>query len=88
MAVNIYYRILTCGSTVDEAAGYFIALERACQTQLLAESACANGIEKQYVGTEEAEFTCRALTKPAVMFMQVVPEYDLSVALSNGACLE
>lgn len=82
------FRILTCGGTVDEAVAYFIALERACHNQILAESACANGIEKRYVGKEEAEFTCLSLTKPAVMFMQYAPEYDLEVALSNGALLK
>lgn len=67
---------------------YFIALERACQNQILAEAAAANGIEKRYVGKEEAEFTCKSLTKPAVMFMQYAPEYDLEVALSDGAFLK
>lgn len=40
------------------------------------------------MGKEEAEFTCLSLTKPAVMFMQYAPEYDLEVALSNGALLK
>lgn len=31
--------IITTGETVDEAAWWFIALERACQAQLLAEAA-------------------------------------------------
>ena len=79
---------MTCGGTVDEAVAYFIALERACHNQILADSAAANGIEKRYVGKEEAEFTCQSLTKPAVMFMQYAPEYDLEVALSNGTFLK
>jgi ribulose-5-phosphate 4-epimerase/fuculose-1-phosphate aldolase len=32
--------LLTVGRTVDEAAWWFIALERSCQTQLLAEAVC------------------------------------------------
>jgi len=32
--------LLTVGKTVDEAAWWFIALERSCQTQLLAEAVC------------------------------------------------
>jgi len=82
------HRILTCGGTVDEAIAYFIALERACQNQILAESAAANGIAKRYVGGEEAEFTCKSLTRPAVMYMQYAPEYDLELALSDGAFLK
>lgn len=81
-------RILTTGGTVDEAVAYFIALERACHNQILAEAACANGIQKRYVGTEEAVFTCKSLTKPEVMFMQYKPEYDLEIVLSGGEFLK
>ena len=46
--------ILTCGQSVGEAAGFYIALERACQAQLLAEAAAANGLPKRYIGEKEA----------------------------------
>jgi hypothetical protein len=73
---------------VDEAAAYFIALERACHNQILAESAASNGIPKRYVDKEAAEFTCKATSTAGCAYMQFQPEYDLTVALSNGEVLE
>lgn len=84
----MYYRILTAGGTVDEAAAFFVALERACQAQILAEAAAANGIKKKYVGEEEAKFTKKGSGSPAVMFMQFKPEYDLLVAETGGSFLQ
>lgn len=46
--------LLTTGSTVDEAAYLFTLLERTCEVQLMVESA---GIEKKFVGDQEAEYT-------------------------------
>lgn len=76
----VFFRLLTCGSTVDEAAAYFIALERACANQIMAESAAANGIPKRYVGEEEAEYTFKCTGTPACAYMQFKPEFDLTVA--------
>ncbi|KAJ5116041.1 hypothetical protein N7456_000389 [Penicillium angulare] len=76
--------ILTCGGTVDEAAAFFIALEQACQAQLLAEAAAANGLPKKFVGDEEAKFTKEGSGSPAVMFMQFKPEYDLLLHETGG----
>ena len=81
-------RLLTCGSTVDEATAYFIALERACQNQIMAESAAANGIPKKYVGHEEAEYTYKCTATPGCAYMQFQPEFDLTVELSGGKVLE
>ncbi|KAL2205993.1 class 2 aldolase adducin domain-containing protein [Sarocladium strictum] len=80
--------LLTCGSTVDEAVAYFIALERACANQILAESAAANGIPKKIVGDEEAQYTYDCTATPGCAFMQFQPEFDLTVELSNGKVLE
>lgn len=79
---------MTCGSTVDEAAAYFIALERACECQIMADSAAANGTIKKYVGAEEAEYTCKCTSTPGCAYMQFQPEFDLTVELSNGKVLE
>lgn len=43
-------RILTSGVSVGEAGAYHIILERALHTQLLADAAAANSMEKTYVG--------------------------------------
>lgn len=79
-------RLLTCGRTVDEAAAYFIALERACANQIMVES--CKDIEKNYVGQEEAEYTCRCTSTPGCGYMQFQPEFDLEVELSGGKVLE
>jgi len=79
--------LLTCGGTVGEAAAYFIALERACQTQLLAEAAAANGVAKCYIGQTEAEYT-KKLHGPAFMYMQFLPEYEMVLKESKGDFLE
>lgn len=80
-------RLITCGSTPAEAAAYFISLERACQTQLLAEAAAANGIEKRLVGDDEAKFTKSWLGAPEVMYMWFQPEYEAVLAECNGDML-
>lgn len=80
-------RLITCGSTPAEAAAYFITLERACQTQLLAESAAANGIEKRLVGEEEAKYTKSWLGTPEVMYMWFQPEYEAVLYESKGEFL-
>jgi ribulose-5-phosphate 4-epimerase/fuculose-1-phosphate aldolase len=50
--------ILTAGGTIAEAAAFFLALERACQTQLLVEAAVANGnTEKTFVDEDVALYT-------------------------------
>ena len=81
-------RLLTCGATVDEAAAYFIALERACAGQIMVEQAASNGAVKKYVGDEEAEYTYQNTGIPPVAFMQFQPEFDLTVKLSGGEVLQ
>ncbi|KAL0941361.1 class ii aldolase adducin domain-containing protein [Colletotrichum truncatum] len=83
--------LLTCGGTVGEAAAYFIALERACQSQLLIESAiapgsngAASGLKKTLVDDEEAQYTKDGTGTPEVMYMQFVPEYQLILKESGG----
>ncbi|CAI7653557.1 unnamed protein product [Penicillium glandicola] len=80
--------ILTAGGTVDEAVALFIALEQACQSQLLVEAAAANGIPKRLVGDEEAKYTKEGAGKPEVLFMQFVPEYEMILKETNGDFLK
>lgn len=76
--------LLTCGATVAEAAAFFIALERACHTQLLTEAVVAphtiglsTGLKKTFVGAEEAAYTKNSTGSPEVMYRQFDPEYQL-----------
>jgi ribulose-5-phosphate 4-epimerase/fuculose-1-phosphate aldolase len=80
--------LLTCGGTVDEAAAYFIALERACEGQILVEQASAGGSQRKFVGEEEAEYTYANTGIPKVAYMQFQPEFDLTVELSGGEVLK
>lgn len=64
--------------------GFFLALEHACQAQLLAEAAAANGIAKKLIGDEEAEYTKKSAGTPEVMYMQFKPEYEMVLKESGG----
>ncbi|KAL2815804.1 class II aldolase and Adducin domain-containing protein [Aspergillus cavernicola] len=87
--------LLTAGGTVAEAAAFFIALERACQTQLLVESAIAPGtrggnagIKKTLVDDVAAAYTKRGTGSPEAMYMQFKPEYEMILKESGGDFLE
>ncbi|VUC31657.1 unnamed protein product [Clonostachys rosea] len=80
--------ILTCGSNVGEAAGLFIALERACQRQLMIEAAAANGIPKRYINRDEAEYSKRYDYTPENTYMSFQPEYQAILAETKGSFLE
>jgi ribulose-5-phosphate 4-epimerase/fuculose-1-phosphate aldolase len=83
--------LLTCGGTVAEAAGFFIALERACHTQLLTEAAigphtvgASSYLRKTYIGDEEAAYTKKGTGSPEVMHRQFDPEYQLILKETGG----
>ena len=52
------------GRTVDEAAILYSMLENACQSQLLAEAAAANGLPKKIIADDAARFTAQAAQNP------------------------
>ncbi|KAM5348619.1 hypothetical protein ACJ41O_008443 [Fusarium nematophilum] len=79
--------LLTAGGTIGEAAAFFIALERACQTQLLIEAAVApdgSQVEKTFVSDEEAKYTKEGTGTPEVMYMQFEPEYQFTLKQTGG----
>ncbi|KAJ5803291.1 uncharacterized protein N7503_005741 [Penicillium pulvis] len=88
--------LLTAGGTVAEAAAFFIALERACQTQLLIESSIAPGsvgnvlanLKKTIVDDETALYTKKGTGSPEAMYMQFEPEYQLILRETNGEFLQ
>jgi ribulose-5-phosphate 4-epimerase/fuculose-1-phosphate aldolase len=50
--------LLTAGESVDEAAFWFISLDKTCHAQLLADAASAgNGYQKRLINEEEAAYT-------------------------------
>ncbi|KAH8894139.1 arad-like aldolase/epimerase [Thozetella sp. PMI_491] len=83
--------LLTCGGTVAEAAAFFVALERACQTQLLVDNAIkesGGSLEKTFVGDVEAQYTKDGTGTPEVMYMQFLPEYEMLLEETDGKFLQ
>lgn len=61
---SLMHSLLTVGRTVDEAAILYSMLENACQSQLLAEAAAANGLPKKIIKDDAAKFTAEAAQNP------------------------
>ena len=68
--------MITCGATVDEAAFLFIALDRCCHAQMLANAASGPGWEKIVIGKEEAEMTHKKSGNSSKMWLAFQPYYD------------
>jgi ribulose-5-phosphate 4-epimerase/fuculose-1-phosphate aldolase len=69
--------LLTVGQTsVDEAAWWFITMERSCQAQLLAEAAG----EPVLIGPDQAEKTARQVGQPFGGWLSFQPLYDWIVS--------
>jgi ribulose-5-phosphate 4-epimerase/fuculose-1-phosphate aldolase len=71
--------IITCGSTVDEAAFLFMSLDRCCHSQLLIDAACGPGREKVFIDEETARITHKRGGNPSKMWLAFQPYYDLAV---------
>ncbi len=67
--------LLTVGSTVDEAAWFFITMDRSCQTQLLAEAAG----KPIPISHESALIAQQQVGNPRVGWFQYQPLWDLIV---------
>lgn len=63
--------LLTVGKTVDEAAWWFITMERSCQAQLLASAAG----EPQMISHESAKLTSQQVGSTAAGWFQFQPLY-------------
>jgi ribulose-5-phosphate 4-epimerase/fuculose-1-phosphate aldolase len=66
---------LTVGSTVDEAAFYYITMDRSCQSQLMAEAAG----KPIPIAHEAAVVARKQVGNPRVAWFQYQPLYDLIV---------
>jgi hypothetical protein len=69
--------LLTVGETVDEAAWWFITMERSCQAQLLAEAAAALGIAVRGLTPDEMR---RVRVAKAVVVSGVAPRSVAALA--------
>ncbi|OQD73581.1 hypothetical protein PENDEC_c014G04349 [Penicillium decumbens] len=77
--------LLTVGQSVDEAAFWFISLDKTCQAQLLADAAAAgSGHKKITISEEEAEYSKVNLGGPDKGWLAFQPYYDEQLAKTNG----
>lgn len=56
--------LLTVGGSVDEAAFWFISLDKTCHAQLLADAAAAGGYQKKFIDDDEAAHTALQVGGP------------------------
>lgn len=89
--LTLWPRLLSVGSTVDEAASLFHSFENACHSQLLAEAAAANGVPKTFVPDEAAKFTAQIAQSPVRADVPVkiascaLTKLDRTTSMSNSS---
>ncbi|KAL1593158.1 hypothetical protein SLS60_010765 [Paraconiothyrium brasiliense] len=77
--------ILTVGQTVDEAAFWFLSLDKTCQTQLLVDAAAKGSeLEKKIIPDREAEETYRNVGTPEKGWLAFQGYYDEILAKTGG----
>lgn len=81
--------ILTVGGSVDEAAFWFLSLERSCQAQLLIDAAAAgNGCKPAVIPDKEAAETFANVGTPEKGWLAFQGYYDEIVKKTGGDFLE
>ncbi|MCU1452057.1 MAG: ribulose-5-phosphate 4-epimerase-like epimerase or aldolase [Acidimicrobiales bacterium] len=79
-AILANHGLLTVGRSVDEAAWWFITMERSCQAQLLAEAAGTPVL----IDAEQAEKTARRVGNFRAGWLSFQPLYDWIVSEQPG----
>ncbi|KAK3079675.1 hypothetical protein LTS18_004167 [Coniosporium uncinatum] len=80
--------LITVGQSVDEAAFWFISLDKTCHSQLLVDAAeKGSGNKKQFINEEEAEFSYKSVGLPEKGWLAFQGYYDEQMAKTNGAFL-
>lgn len=81
--------LLTVGNSVDEAAFWFMSLDKTCHAQLLVDAASAgSGHKKIIIADEEAQFTCDQTGTPEKGWLAFQGYYDEILAKTNGGFLK
>jgi len=81
--------LLTVGQSVDEAAFWFMSLDRTCHTQLLVDAASAgSGHEKKIIEREEAEFSFAQVGTPEKGWLAFQGYYDEMLEKTKGSFLK
>jgi ribulose-5-phosphate 4-epimerase/fuculose-1-phosphate aldolase len=76
--------LLTVGGSIDEAAFWFISLDKTCHAQLLADAASAGGYQKKFISDEEAAATAEQVGGPEKGWLAFQPYYDEQLAKTKG----
>lgn len=71
--------LLTVGSTVDEAAYLYTAMERLCQAQLLVDAARREGKQPEIVSHKEANYTFEKASDPDSLYQEFQPDFEYEV---------
>jgi ribulose-5-phosphate 4-epimerase/fuculose-1-phosphate aldolase len=80
--------LLTVGGSVDEAAFWFISLDKTCHAQLLADAASAgSGHKKILIRDEEAAFSYQQTGVAEKGWLAFQGYYDEQLAKTNGSFL-
>jgi ribulose-5-phosphate 4-epimerase/fuculose-1-phosphate aldolase len=81
--------ILTVGKTVDEAAFWFLSLDKTCQAQLLVDAASAgSGHKPKMIGDAEAAETFKQVGTPEKGWLAFQSYYDEVLARTGGDFLK
>lgn len=81
--------LLTVGGSVDEAAFWFMSLDKTCMAQLLADAASAgSGNPKILIGDEEATYSYAQVGMPATGWSAFQGYYDEILMRTNGHFLK
>lgn len=81
--------LLTVGGSVDEAAFWFMSLDRTCQAQLLADAAAAgSGHEKKLIDPAECEHSAKSVGGAEKGWLAFQPYYDEILAKTGGDFLQ
>lgn len=79
--------LLTVGGSVDEAAFWFMSLDKTCHAQLLADAAAAGGYQKRFISGPEAEHSAKQLGGPDKGWLAFQSYYDEMMARTRGEFL-
>jgi len=81
--------LLTVGQSVDEAAFWFISLDKTCHAQLLADAASAgSGYRKILINDEEAAYSYTQVGGPEKGWLAFQGYYDEQLAKTGGSFLK
>ncbi len=81
--------LLTVGKSVDEAAFWFLSLDKTCHAQLLVDAAeNGSGHKKKLIRDEEAAFTYEQVGTSGKGWLAFQPYYDEVLAQTGGSFLK